>query len=665
MTFARRTAAVGAVGLVAAACASSQAPAAGIGLEPRFVAVHNALAALGLAQVGPIQEGTLREGQEARVQLSLPAGCVTVVALGGEGVRDLDATLLDGHGTPLAHDTTIEPQAVLRPCLEGTDAYVLLLKATAGGGTWTTATWAGGVAGKGAPASAPEANGTCAAPIPLAAGSVSGSTSRGDHENAGSCGTSDSRELAYQLDVTGRARVGIDVEARFDSVLYVRKDDCADPSAEVDCNDDYASDRTRSRVDRVLDPGKYFVFVDGYGQESGAFKMKVTVTDVAALADMCAKAPLLPIGATQTATTAGLADDARATCGGGADGADAVWRAEVPSRSRVRVVEHSDEVTPVVHVRRACADEQSEVACGESGAGSGDAAVTGMMDPGAYAVFADAHDRDAAGRYSLSFETAPPAGSGTAGDSCGDAVPLALGPSGAVSGDTFVARDDVAGSCGGAGAPDVVYRIDVARQSRLTASLDGEESPHVLVVWRRCGDRSSEVACGRAIDEVIGPGTYFVGVDGAAPDTFGRFTLNWTLRDLAGQSTACASAPTLVDGTRVSGTTAGAGDKFATSCSSADASGPDRIFKFVLPNRANVHLALTAATFDATLALRRACADASAGAGTPELVCESEPDANHRSVVERSLEAGSYWVVVDGQSASDQGPFALDYKVLR
>src|SRR5580658_2697042 len=637
MTLARRTLAAGAVGLALAACAANQAPAAGVALEPRFVAVHNAFAAMGLAQVGPIQQGALREGQETRVQLSLPEGCVTVVALGGEGVRDLDATLLDSHGKPLAHDTTIEPQAVLRPCLEGTDAYVLVLKASAGGGTWTTATWAGGVTGKGATASAPEANGTCAAPIPLAAGSVSGSTTRGDHENAGSCGSSESRELAYQLDVTSRERVGIDVEARFDSVLYVRKDDCADPSAEIDCNDDYASDRTRSRIDRVLDPGKYFVFVDGYGQESGAFKMKVTLTDVAAIADMCAKASPLPIGAVQAATTAGLADDAQATCGGGAPGADAVWRAEVPSRSRVRIVEHSDDVTPVVHVRRACGDEQSEVACGEAGAGAGDAALIATLDPGTYAVFADAHDRDSAGRYSLLFETAPPGGAGMPGDTCADAAPIAPGPSGSVSGDTFAARDDVAGSCGGAGAADVVYRIDVARQSRLTASLDGEEAPHVLVTWRRCGDRSSEVACGRSLDEVVGPGTYFIAVDGASPDAFGRFTLNWTLHDLAGQATACASAPTLVDGARVSGTTVGAGDKFSMSCSSADASGPDRVYKFVLASRSNVRLSLTASTFDATIALRRACTDASAGPAA-ELVCESEPDsASHRSIIERSL----------------------------
>src|SRR5215831_4563323 len=102
--------------LLVGACASTRD--GGGALEPRFIAVHNALAAMGLAQVGAIQQGVLGEGQTARVTLDLPAGCVTVAAIGGGGFRDIDATLLDAREAPLAHDTTTEPQAVLRPCLE-------------------------------------------------------------------------------------------------------------------------------------------------------------------------------------------------------------------------------------------------------------------------------------------------------------------------------------------------------------------------------------------------------------------------------------------------------------------------------------------------------------------------------------------------------------------
>ena len=655
--------------LLFAACASARDGGVGA-LEPRFMAVHNALAAMGLAQVGPIQQGVLGEGQTARVTLDLPAGCVTVAAIGGAGVRDIDATLLDPHEAPLAHDTTTEPQAVLRPCLESAGTYVLAVKASAGAGPWVTATWAGGAAGIGAPAApAPEANGSCDAPIPLGPGAVSGSTTHGEHDNAGSCGPSDSRELVYELDVARRERVTIEVEARFDSVLYIRKEDCTDPNAEVDCNDD-GPDRTHSRIERVLEPGKYFVFVDGYGQESGTFKMKVGTSDVLALAEVCQKAPPLVAGVVQTGTTQGMADDARATCGGGAEGADAAWRADIASRSRVRIVEHSDEVAPVVHVRRACADEQSEVACGEGGGTGGDAAVTGLFDPGAYTIFADARERDSAGSYSLSLETAPAAGSGAPGDRCGDAIPLPAGAaatSGSVTGDTFAARDDVAGSCGGAGAPDLVYRVDVPRRSRFVASLDGEEAPHVLVLWSRCAQRASEVACGHAVDEILAPGTYYVGVDGASAEAFGRFTLGYALRDLTGQGNACGAAPTLVEGRALGASTAGATDKFVTTCGSGDAgaSGPDRVFKLSLPTRATVVIEVTSPGFDAAVALRKTCPDGGGAAGDIELACEADADAGHRTSIERALEAGTYWVVVDGQSPNDQGPFTIKYRLSR
>ena len=132
--------------LLLAACGFTRTAGSGA-LEPRFVAVHNALAAMGLVQVGPIQEGILGEGREARVALQLPAGCLTIVAIGGEGMRDVDATLLDSRGTPLAHDTTAEPQAVLRPCVEGHDAYVLVINDSSGAGSWGAPTWAGGATG--------------------------------------------------------------------------------------------------------------------------------------------------------------------------------------------------------------------------------------------------------------------------------------------------------------------------------------------------------------------------------------------------------------------------------------------------------------------------------------------------------------------------------------
>jgi hypothetical protein len=437
--------------------------------------------------------------------------------------------------------------------------------------------------------------------------------------------------------------VAIEVEAKFDSVLYLRKDDCTDPNTEVDCSDD-APDRSHSRVERVLEPGRYFVFVDGYSHDSGSFKLTVATTYVVALADECRRAPALAPGSSVSGTTATMGNDAEASCGDSAEGADAPWRMDLTARSRLRVVEHSDAVTPVVHMRRACADEQSEVACGEGGASAGDAAMTGLFDAGGYTVFADAHERDATGQYTLQADVAPPAGTGTAGDGCG-----------------------VASTCSGNGAADVVYRLDVPRRSRVVAALQAEEAPHVLALSRRCGDRSSEVGCGRDIDEVVAPGTYYVTVDGASEDAFGRFVMSWSVEDLSAQSRACASVPGLVDGAAVTGTTSGMGDKFSVSCAGSDgaATGPDRVYAISLPRRSRVQITLTASGFDAALAVRKSCVDAAGGAKAAELACESEGDPGQRDVIDKTLEAGTYWVVVDGQSPNDQGPFTLEYRVVR
>ncbi len=655
------------VGLVSGAgCGSSREANVGP-LDARFVAVHNALSAMGLSQIGPIQQGSLRAGSEARSLWPLPAGCVAIVALGGDGVRDLDATLLDPRGKALAHDTTTDPEAVLRPCLEIEDTYVLVVKAASGQGSWVAAAWAGGLGAAG-PASVartpmlPEANGTCGAPIPLAVGTVAGSTTHGEHENAGSCGPSDSRELVYELDVAERERVSIDVEARFDSVLYVRKDDCTDEGAEIACSDD-APDRTHSRVERVLDPGRYFVFVDGYGEQAGTFKMTVSAKEVLALSDLCRAAPRLAAGTGQSATTVGLADDAGATCGGGAEGAEAAWRVDLGSRSRVRIVEHSDDMAPVVYVRRVCADARSEMECADSGETPGDATVTATLDAGDYTVFADAHDRDTEGRYTMALETAPPFGTAFASDACSAPEPLAAGAAGHIEGDTFAARDDVAGSCGGAGAADVVYRLEVPRRSRFAAWFDREEARHLLIVRRRCADRSTEVACGPTLHEVLSPGTYFVAVDGASADAFGRFSLRWALRDLTEQDRACAFAPTLVQGRRTAGSTLGAADGFDTSCAENGIAmtGPDRVFKIVLAERATVRVAVDAAGFDAEVELRMACADP-VGGRLPELACQRNVAG---TPLERALEPGTYWVIVDGRSPKDQGPFTIEYSVVR
>ena len=644
-------------------------------MEPRYIAVHNALASMGLAQVGPIQRGSLAEGRELRVPLELGAGCTTVVALGGDGVRNLDVSLVDPSGAPVAHDTTRDPQAVVRSCVERGGTYALVVRMAEGGGDFLTASWAGGLesfapgvpSAPGGAASASGPAGTCESPLPLTAGTFEGNTSRGESENEASCASSASRELVYRLDVAARQRATIDVDPHFDSVLYVRKDDCTDLEAEVACNDDVGHER-RSHVDEVLEPGTYFVFVDGLANEAGPYRLKVALEDVPTIAEVCRSVrPLAPGIAVNGVTTGGF-DSAQSTCGGGAKGADAAFHLDLVSRARVRVTERSSDFSPVVHLRRSCTDEGSELACAEEGMSDDVATYTGVLEAGGYAVFADSSGRDGDGHFTVLAESTPVQGTGAQGDTCGDAFPI--GSSAKYDGDTFPSRDDVSGSCGGAGAPDQVYRLDLPKRMRLSARIARQEGHHVFVLTRACGDRSGEVACGAAIDQALPPGTYWLAVDGATPGEFGRYTFEARFHDVSAQETACKSAPVLHPGTVTSATTDGAGDKFTTSCGGREdtQSNPDRTYRIDLPHRAHVSLVLSTPTWDGVLVLRRSCVDAAPAAGVQaaEIRCNNDDNGDtHRAKIDMTLEPGTYYVLVDGHATGNYGAFSLDYRIVK
>ena len=664
------------IALAAPACTATRTGE----LEPRYVAVHNTLAAMGLAQVGPLQQGSLAEGRETRLRLDLGAQCSTVVAIGSPGVRDLDIALLDADDKPVAHDTTREPQATVRACPETPGHYTLVVKMAAGAGDFVAATWAGGTAAvTPAPASSTTAlislgAGTCESPLPLAPGATTGNTRRGEADSTGGCAASESKELVYKLDVARRQRVTIEVDPQFDSVLYVRKDECGDAEAEVACNDDATAGSGKrgpssrgSRIDEVLEPGTYYVFVDGYGAESGPFRMNVQVADVPTLAEACRQ--LRPLGPAKiSGSLTGSFDHAHATCGAEAKGPDALYRLDVAARGRVRITEHSADFTPVVYLRKQCGDEHSELSCADSALKTDEATWSGILDPASYVLFADSSDKDARGRFTLETELAPESGTGVRGDSCGDALALALHAKG-VEGDTFLARDDVAGKCGGQGAPDVVYRFELARRSRVTAQLPSQEGNHVFVLSRSCTDRASELACGPVIDEMLAPGVYYLAVDGASAGELGRFSFDFLARDVSGQEQACKSPPSLVVGQTVTASTAGAGDRFTASCAGREDSqqSGDRVYKIALAERSRIRLTLSTPTWDGVIAIRKSCMDpaVSMGSSSNEAACNNDFQDAHHSKIETTLDAGTYFVVVDGHSGKNEGPFTLEYKLVK
>ena len=651
--------------------ACTTGPNAGTGvLEPRYLAVHNALSAMGLAQVGPIQHGALAEGREMRFSADLPSECATVVAIAGGNARDVDLTVLDADDKTLGKDMTTDAEAVVKVCPPHGGRFSFVVKMAKGSGDFVLASWSGGAPGGPAAvtAASTEASGTCEAPIPLFAGTLNGNTRRGNAEHtANNCGNSEGKELVYKLELDKRVRLLLEVDPTFDSVLYIRKDDCAEADAQVACNDDATPDASgktthASRIEEVLEPGTYFVFVDGYQAQLGNFKMKVEMSEVPTVADEC-RSPA-PLVQRAQGTLTGNYDGVTSSCGAG--GPEVPYRLDLPARARTRVTVHSDDVAPSVHIRRRCADDASEIACSESGMKNTDIALATTLDAGQYTVFADSIDKAQRGKYTVDVELTPDGGKGVRGDACADAIPLQADDK-PVDGDTFDAHDDFAGACAGRNAPDTMYRFELTARSRVTAHFDVEEGAHVFTLLKTCADRTTELACANRIDEVLNPGAYFLAVDGTDKGPFGKYRFRLRAKDVAAQENACKTPGTIALGQTVQGTTAGAKDAFAVSCGGrleAQASG-DRVYRLVNPTRQRIQLMLTTPNHDGVLALRKTCLDPPGmkQVREAEQTCNNDFGDTHHSKIETLVEPGTYFVVVDGHQGKNEGTFTLEARV--
>jgi len=672
----------GAAAVVAASVAACLATgsAGASELEARYATVHNALTAIGMSETGALHAVRLADGQETRIALELPEGCTTIVAVGGSTITDLDAALLDAIGNRVARGTTHTSEATIRACTRAAGDYALRLTASHGAGRLLVSTWSGGTpldapGATGRDTAAERGLGTCEGPLPLTEGDFAGTTAHGEAQNESKgCQKTSAAELVYKLDVTGRKRVTLAVETggRFDSVLYVRKGDCSDTDAEVACNDDAPPpeggppDRRHSRIEQVLDQGTYYVFVDGFNGSGGGFKLHVGLEDVPPLAELCQSAPLLADATPVNGTTEGAFDEASASCGEGAHGPDSVYALALRQRSRVRITEHSDDFAPVVHLRSRCEDQTSSVGCADTGEADHEAAFVGILDAGRYAVFADSSQREASGKFTLTAETSPESGAGTRGERCADAIPLSTTEH-EVTGDTFAARDDVAGQCGGTGSADVVYRVDIPQRTRFTARLTRGEDAHVLILLRGCGGGKAELECGKAVEHVLAPGSYFLAVDGDSPVGFGAFTFDWSAHDTHAQEAACRTPPPVHEGETVTGTTlAGAVDRFSPTCVSADPAdsgrgAPDVVYKLAVATRHRVRLHLRSPGWDSVLSLRRACVEGDSAAVTAsEVDCHADTSNASDIELDSMLSSGTYFVIVDGRTPSSAGAFTLE-----
>ncbi|MFW5921333.1 MAG: hypothetical protein ACOCUS_05790, partial [Polyangiales bacterium] len=563
-----RSGALSRIGLLSIVAGAVSCGPPGAGPEPRYVAVHNALTSMGMAQTGPISEGSLAEGADARVVRQLEGGvCYTFVALGSDGAKDVGLRVFDEAGEELGRDTTHDRHAAAQVCPERTGDYQVVVEMLDGQGGYTLSSWSSGEGGGGgtgddsAVAVADSGAGTCASPLRAEIGRpMQGDTSQGSSTMQGSCARGAAPEQVYRVEIGERAQLSATLQSTFDGSLYLMED-CGNARTELACNDDAVrGETTRSQLDVGVEPGTYYLVVDGYGNESGSYELIVSAAELRPLEEVCSDAEAISAGQRVTGSTEGEPDYFQASCAGGTASPDRVYSIDASRRSRLRVAQRSDH-DGALHIRSRCTDATSEVACNDDFRSPRESVITTVVEPGRYYVVTDGYSRAGqsnAGNYSFTAELVPDVGSGSVqGDGCGDAVALPTGQQ--VELDTFPARDDARGSCGGEDGADLVYRIDVDSRSRARVEVRESQFEGVMYLRRTCDDSDSEMECVQIppsspkdqvgeLETELSRGSYYLFVDGVRADALGEAKVQLIMEDLAALERACQQAPLLRPG---------------------------------------------------------------------------------------------------------------------
>jgi hypothetical protein len=337
----------------------------------------------------------------------------------------------------------------------------------------------------------------------------------------------------YTLDVAQPSRARFRMQSSHDGVVYVRSD-CASASSELACNDDF-QDTRHSLTTATLQPGRYYVFADGYASmgspgAAGDYTLDVELAPsggTGAAGDTCATAIPYQPGQPITADTMRFADDNAGSCGGQGS-PDVTYRLDLRSRTRVRASFGQDsEHPPVMYLQSTCGDARSEVACLSAMSGG---ALDQTLNPGTYFLVVDGTDANAFGTASVSLQLDD---LGALEQAC-RAAPM-IRPGTQVRADTTGSTDRFQASCGGqARSPDLIYRLQVRRRSLVRLSSEQTGWDGVVYLRRDCLDAVTELGCNddagdnrhSMVETILEPGTYFVFVDGYAEGNQGPFTLD-------------------------------------------------------------------------------------------------------------------------------------------
>ena len=263
--------------------------------------------------------------------------------------------------------------------------------------------------------------------IPAAGGVVDGTTSGGSTQSGTCANTGSAPEKVFQWtpSVSGAATIQTCAASNtnFDTVLYLRTGSCQS-GGEVTCNDDIAGCATStgsgqgSRITPTVTAGQtYFIFVDGYGNASGNFRLTVTPpTAPPPPGGACASPTVIPAaGGVFSGSTSG-SSTASGSCASTSGAPERVFQ-WTPTRSGTATIQtcgaSGTRFDTVLYLRSGDCQTGAQVACNDdtagcatsTGSGRGSRITPTVTAGQTYFIFVDGYG-SSSGSFSLSV-TAP------------------------------------------------------------------------------------------------------------------------------------------------------------------------------------------------------------------------------------------------------------------
>lgn len=439
------------------------------------------------------------------------------------------------------------------------------------------------------------------------------------------------------------------------SVALSLRSDCTDAGSQVECVSGWpAVVRARS-----LPAGTYYVLVAGlYGVGEIVLNVEFSAATPPAENDTCATpTEIPPTGGTFLGSFVDVDDDTTTTCGSFGS-PDLFYHLHLDAPANVRVSAGSTTGESLAwSFRSTCATTSTDRQCAY---GSPALGTVHQLPAGDHYLVLEGPSYVEVD-FTLSVEVLP-ATPPAAGDTCD--APVAITPGTRYSGTLLDKEHDYEVSCG-YHYRDAVHVLTLTEAADVTIDLNGGTAYMNLAVRPTCDTEGGQLRCdsgspARARLRGLPAGTYYVIVESS---TATPYTLDVTVSTPPSTPIAvsgndvCAGAVMVPEtGGLYTGSTVTAINDYTTSSTSCGfmATSKDVVFRLDLTARSRVVATTDGSSFDTVLYyLIGACPG-------PEAACDDNSGEGTRSLLDRNLEPGIYYFIVDGWGSGSAGDYVFE-----